>query len=164
MIAHQQDATARFRHLHHAFDDATRIKAAIDQIAEEDDRRLSGGARFLIIVDGKEQPVQTVTPTVNIANGIHTLARGQRERRRHGLGTGEEFFENHGFQNKVTRSGRLNAPLHAFRVEKRGRFDAEPFHVRADPRPDLCQETIAFVIAQPRCCTVGHEHADAAPH
>jgi hypothetical protein len=105
MIAHQQYAAAGFRHLHDAFDNAARIKAAIDEIAQENDGRFGGWPRFFVRIDGEQQSIQTIAATVNVADRIDALTRWQRKRLRHGFGTGEEFFENHGFENGPINQG-----------------------------------------------------------
>ena len=59
-------------------DDTRRGRAAIDQVAEEDQRRLRAPARRVVRVDRAEQAAQLVVTAMDIAHRIDAFAIGDR--------------------------------------------------------------------------------------
>ena len=77
VIAHQEAGFGqRLGHRHRGFDDARRIGAAIDQIAQKDDLLLGGPARRIIGLDQFDQLVEQVAPAVNDTDRIGALPVG----------------------------------------------------------------------------------------
>ena len=77
---------------HRPAHDARRIRAAIDQIAEQQDVGAGGGVLLVVGVDQVEQQVEQVEPAVHVPDRVDALARrdsglgcaGAAERRTHG--------------------------------------------------------------------------------
>ena len=87
----ERDARRGGGERHRALDDAARIRAAIDEVAEQDQRRRGGCARRVVRVDRGEQPVELVGAAVDVADRVDALAGGDRRRGR--LLRSEEGFD-----------------------------------------------------------------------
>ena len=75
MIAEEEDrAHALAAVVAQPFDHSRRIRAAVDEVAEEHDQRLFGSAGVDVAVDSLEQLVEQVQPAVDISHDIGDLA------------------------------------------------------------------------------------------
>ncbi len=89
MIAFQQSRPAGAQ-LPDALDHAGRVRAAIDQVAQEHQGRLRRPARGIVGVDHVDQPVEFVGASVHIADRIDAFARRNGVDARLGLAGAEE--------------------------------------------------------------------------
>ena len=62
-----------------ALDDASRVRTAIDQVAQKDDRGGLDRAITNVILDLPEKIVKQIEPSVNVADRIEPLGRAVRQ-------------------------------------------------------------------------------------
>jgi len=79
MIAHQEaDRHACAAQREEPIRPPSRIRCAIDQVAEEDEFRPGISARGVVLADRLEQPVEQVEPSMNVADRIDPAPIGDR--------------------------------------------------------------------------------------